>query len=159
MTFETSFERLMGNEGGYTEGKGDPGGETKWGISKRSYPTLDIKNLTREEAKEIYRRDFWERAKMDALSPALAFQAFDFAVNSGIETAIRKLQTAVGVSDDGHVGPITLAAITARSETDMIALLTAQRIRFLTKRSNWPQAGAGWMNRMAKNLEYMAQDT
>ena len=56
--FDKAFDRLMGHEGGYTPGKGDPGGETKWGISKRSYPHLDIQSLTRDDAKVIYRRDF-----------------------------------------------------------------------------------------------------
>ena len=90
MNFDTAFDRLMGNEGGYSNELNDPGGETKWGISKRSYPDLDIKNLTREQAKAIYLRDFWIRGAMDQLPPAVAFQVFDFAVNSGIETAIRK---------------------------------------------------------------------
>lgn len=159
MTFETSFDRLIGNEGGYTAGAGDPGGETNWGISKRAYPALNIKALTRDEAREIYRRDFWERGQMDKFDAALAFQVFDFAVNSGIETAIRKLQAAAGVADDGHIGPVSIAAIKAKSLTDIVMLFVAQRLRFWTKLSNWPIAGAGWANRAAKDLEYAADDT
>ena len=62
MNFDAAFERLIGHEGGYTAGVGDPGGETKFGISKRSYPREDIKNLTLEQAKVIYRKDFWGAA-------------------------------------------------------------------------------------------------
>lgn len=99
MTFDLAFDRLISNEGGYINVAGDPGGETKYGISKRSYLNIDIKNLTRDQAKEIYRTDFWMRGQIDQLDPAIAFQVFDVAVNSGIETAVRMLQRAAGVAD------------------------------------------------------------
>ena len=159
MSFDTSFDRLMGNEGGYSNDPADPGGETNWGISKRSYPNIDIRNLTREQAKEIYRADFWQRARMGDYDPAFAFQVFDFAVNAGIETAVRKLQLAAGVADDGHVGPVTTAAVKAMSVTDLIMRFTAFKIRYYTKLKNWPNAGAGWMNRAAADLLYGAEDT
>ncbi len=60
ITFDDAFTRLLGNEGGYVNDPRDPGGETNWGISKRSYPTVDIKNLTRTQAEDIYMHDFWE---------------------------------------------------------------------------------------------------
>ncbi len=157
--FDRSFDRLMGHEGGYTLGVGDPGGETKWGISKRSYPKLNIKTLTREQAKAIYLSDFWTRGKMDQYDSAISFQVFDFAVNSGIETAIRKLQSAVGVADDGHVGPITVAAIKAMSVTDIIMRLAAERLLFYTRLSTWGAFGRGWARRVASDLQYGAEDT
>ena len=118
MNFDQAFDRLIGNEGGYCEVQGDPGGETNWGISKRSYPDVDIKNLTKEGAKAIYLRDFWD-AIGDA-HPAIKFQAFDFAVNSGIQTAIRKLQAAIGVADDGHWGPISAAKLASLDLNDVL---------------------------------------
>ncbi len=156
--FDEMFDRAVGNEGGYVNDPADPGGETNWGISRRSYPALNIKNLSREAAKGIYRRDFWERAHMDEYHPAIAFQVFDFAVNSGIDTAVRKLQAAAGVADDGHVGERTIAAIKAMSVTDLIMRFVAQRLRYWTKLKNWPHDGAGWANRAAKDLEYAAED-
>ncbi len=158
-TFDVVFDRLIGNEGGYVNDPKDPGGETNWGISKRSYPDLDIKALTRDQAKAIYLRDFWQRGHMDEYDPAIAFQIFDFAVNSGIDTALRKLQAAVRVADDGHIGPVTVAAIKAMSVTDLIMRFAAQRLRFMTKLRNWPQAGAGWVNRIANDLDYGAEDS
>lgn len=158
MNFDEAFIRLIGHEGGYTEGKNDPGGETKFGISKRQYPDLDIKNLTRDQAKAIYRRDFWDRGQMDQFDPAVAFQTFDFAVNSGIETAIRKLQAAAGVADDGHIGPVTVAAIKNRGVNDMIMLLTAERIEYQAKLKNGDTFWRGWMRRNAGNLRYAATD-
>lgn len=159
MNFDIAFDRLMGNEGGYTAGVGDPGGETNWGISKRSYPDLNIKSLTREQAKAIYWHDFWLRIHADELQPAVAFQAFDFAVNSGIETAVRYLQRALGVADDGHWGPVTRAAAAATSECDIVMRFVAARIDFWTLLSGWPTQGKGWARRAAKDLRYGAEDT
>jgi lysozyme family protein len=107
MSFDVAFDRLIGHEAGYVNDPNDPGGETKWGISKRSYPLVDIKHLTREEAKLFYKRDFWDRMKGDTIPFPVMFQLFDFAVNSGIETAVRQFQKVVGVADDGHWGPIS----------------------------------------------------
>lgn len=158
MNFDTAFDRLMGHEGGYVNNPADPGGETNWGISKRQYPDVDIANLTRDQAKAIYRRDFWDRGQMDEFDPAVAFQVFDFAVNSGIETALRKLQTAAGVADDGHIGPVTVAAIKNRGVNDMLMLLTAERIDYQTKLKNGDTFWRGWMHRNAENLRYAATD-
>ena len=156
MIFDTAFEKLIGHEGGYTEGKGDPGGETRFGVSKRSYPDEDIKNLTLERSKEIYKRDFWDRAQCDKLPAALAFQMFDAAVNSGIGQSIRFLQRAVGVADDGQLGPLTIAAIQRREAPEMIALFNAERLEFMTKLSVWDQFSRGWARRIAANLKEAA---
>lgn len=159
MNFDQAFDRLISNEGGYVNNPADPGGETQWGISKRSYPDLDIKSLTRDQAKLIYKRDFWDRGSMDQFDGALAFQVFDFAVNSGIETAIRKLQRAAGVADDGHIGPISLAAINAGTPAAMIMLFVAERLDFWRKLTTWSTFGAGWAGRAAADLRYAAADT
>lgn len=159
MNFDQAFDRLMGNEGGYCNVPGDPGGETNWGISKRSYPSVNIKDLTREDAKTIYRKDFWQRGQMDQYDPAIAFQVFDAAVNHGIETAVRLLQRAAGVADDGHVGPVTVAAVKSKSVTDMLMLFTAERLDFWRKLSTWPAFGKGWAGRAAQDLRYAAQDS
>ena len=156
--FDLAFDRLLGHEGGYTAGEGDPGGETQWGISKRSYPNEDIKALTIDDAKLIYRRDFWNRIHADELPPALAFQVFDFAVNSGIETAVRYLQRALGVGDDGHFGPITRAAAAKMSESDAVMRFAAERIEFYCRLSTFGTFGKGWVRRVAQNLRYAAED-
>jgi lysozyme family protein len=158
MTFQTAFDRLMNNEGGYVNDPKDPGGETKWGISKRSYPNLDIRNLTREQAQQIYLVDFWQRGGMDKFADALAFQVFDAAVNHGIETAIRLLQRAADVADDGHIGSVTIAAINGKPAPVMVLRFIAQRIRFWTKLSTWDRFGKGWANRAADDLVYASGD-
>lgn len=158
MNFDQAFDRLIGNEGGYTDGKGDPGGETNWGISKRSYPDVDIAALTRDGAKAIYLRDFWQRGQMDQFDGAIAFQVFDFAVNSGIETSVRKLQAAAGVADDGYVGPVTAEAIKAQPVSRILALFIAERLDFWTRLSNWPAAGKGWARRAVADIRYAVTD-
>ncbi len=156
VTFEEAFQRLLGNEGGYINDPTDPGGETNWGISKRSYPNVDIKNLTKEGAKEIYMKDFW-MPLMEAPS-MIKFQMFDFAVNSGIGTAIRKLQTIVGVAEDGSWGPLSKAALLEMNSDDVLFLLNAERLEYMTKLKNWPDASRGWARRIAANLRYAAKD-
>ena len=158
MDFRTAFDRLISNEGGYVNNPKDPGGETKFGISKRAYPNVDIANLTREQARDIYFADFWDRGQMDQYDGAIAFQVFDAAVNHGIETAIRLMQRAAGVADDGHIGPVTVAAVKAKSVTDMLMLFIAERIDFWRKLSTWPTFGNGWAGRAATDLRFAAAD-
>lgn len=156
--FDTAFERLLGHEGAYVNDPHDPGGETKWGISKRSYPDENIPNLTKERAKELYKRDFWDRVHADELDPGVVFQVFDFAVNSGVETAIRYLQRAVGVADDGHWGPKSMAAAAASSVTDTLLRLNAYRLDYMTRLTNWGSYSRGWARRISANLLYAADD-
>jgi lysozyme family protein len=157
--FDEAFTRLLGHEGGYTPGQGDPGGETKWGISQRSYPNLNIRALTEDDAREIYRRDFWDKIHGDELPDGIAFQLFDAAVNSGIGTTIRLYQRALGVADDGHFGPMSRQAALDMSECDQILRFNAERLEFLSKLSTWPTFGKGWARRIAANLHYGAEDT
>src|SRR3990167_8090752 len=162
MDFNIAFERVLGHEAGYSNDPNDPGGETKYGISKRSYPNLIIKDLTEENAKDIYLHNFWNPINADKLPSSIAFQVFDFAVNSGIETAIRYLQKSINVADDGYWGPISQAAIDKLSEPDIsdtIMILLAERLDYMTRLSNWPHAGKGWARRIAKNLRYGALDS
>ena len=156
MNFDTAFSRLIDSEGGYVNDPADPGGETKYGISKRSYPDVDIANLTLDGAKAIYLRDFWN--PLGDAHPAIKFQCFDFAVNSGIGTAIRKLQLAVGVADDGHWGPKSAAALAAMDLNDVLMRFAAQRLFFMTSLSTWTEFGKGWARRIAKDLLYAAED-
>lgn len=159
MLFDTVFDRVIGHEKGYVNDPKDPGGETNWGISKRTHPTVDIRKLTREGARKIYKEEFWNRIKADTLPDGVVFQLFDFAVNSGIETAVRYLQRAVGVADDGFWGPVSAKAAANNSESDMIMNLNAERLDFMSRLKNWPAHGKGWARRIAKNLRYGAEDS
>lgn len=156
--FTFSINRVLKIEGGYVNDPTDPGGETNFGISKRAYPNLNIKTLTRDQAVQIYWTDFWQLIKADAMPSVLAYQVLDFAVNSGISTALRKLQVALGVADDGHWGPVTQAAVIATQPAVLTFNFLAERLDFMRKLSNWKSAGAGWSARIAEDMRYAAQD-
>ena len=152
MTFDECFAKLIGHEGGYVHDQRDPGGETKFGISKRSYPALDIADLNVDDAKAIYKRDFWVRAQCDRLHPDLAFQVFDGAVNSGIGNSIRWLQEAAGVAVDGVVGPLTLRKVGDMDVPIIIARYNGVRLKFMASLSTFDVFGRGWARRIAANL-------
>ena len=159
MTFDEAFDRLMAHEGGEVNDPNDPGGHTKYGISKRSYPEEDMAAMTPDRAKVIFRRDFWDRINADLLPDGVAWAASDFAYHSGAETAVRHLQRSIGVADDGHWGPVSQVAMDAMSESDAIMLVNADRLDFLTRLKNWPSASKGWARRIAQNLRYGSQDS
>jgi lysozyme family protein len=161
--FDAAFERVIGHEGGYVDHPDDPGGATNLGITERvarehGY-TGSMRLLTREQAREIYRVGYWERAQADQYAPAIGFQLFDAAVNHGIGNAIRFLQRAVGVADDGQVGQVTVAAVRALDPAEVIARFNAERLEFYAKLTTWPSFGRGWARRIAGNLRYGATDT
>jgi lysozyme family protein len=90
MSFDRAFQIVVGVEGGYSNDPQDPGGETKYGISRRAYPKLDIKALTLEHARVIYEQDYWNAAGCDRISnPVLAILVFDCAVNQGLSRAVQ----------------------------------------------------------------------
>lgn len=156
--FDKYINRILEHEGGYVNHPRDPGGETKWGISKRSYPNVNIRDLTKEEAIEIYRRDFWNRVQGSQLPAEIGYQILDSAVNSGMGNTVRFLQRASAVADDGVVGPITLAAIRRADPADLTLNFMAERIEFLTRLTTWESFGKGWMRRMAQNIRWAAED-
>lgn len=156
--FDTAIERILSHEGGYVNDPADPGGETQWGISKRSYPSVDIKKLTRDAAKELYRRDFWELVARQITDDALRFQILDAAVNHGMGNAVRFMQRAAGVADDGHFGPASKAAVARMDPHDAHLLFMAERFEFWTRLRAFDSFGRGWTRRGAQNLRYLAAD-
>ncbi len=81
-------------EGGYVNDPQDPGGETKYGISKRAYPNEDIKNLTLDRAYELYKRDYWDKAGCSNYDFPLACSLFDASVNCGVKRALGWIEVA-----------------------------------------------------------------
>lgn len=161
-TFDDAFAVVLGNEGGYTDNPADPGNwtsghcgtgqcrGTNWGISAAAYPNLDIRTLTQADAAAIYRRDYWEPVAGDHLPAPLALLAFDAAVNNGVSRAARWLQAALGVAQDGEIGPKTLAALAARAGdgATFCAEFLALRLIFMAALPTWPRFGAGWARRL-----------
>lgn len=127
-TFEKAVAIVLKNEGGYVNDPKDPGGETNFGISKRSYPGLDIKSLTKEKAAEIYKYDFWAPYPFDDLVFAeLAIKVFDTSVNVGSKRAFRFLQQAANTLGatlvvDGAWGPKTTAAVNKLNQGTLLSV-------------------------------------
>jgi lysozyme family protein len=153
--FDKAFTDLIGNEGGYSNNPNDPGGETNWGITvavaRANGYTGAMQDMTMSYAKTIYAQAYWLSA-FDTLSYPVAFQLFDAAVNSGLSQAVRWLQRALGVSDDGIFGSITLAAAQAMDPLKLLLLFNANRLNFMTQLSTWPTFSKGWARRIANNL-------
>lgn len=162
MNFDKAFEKLIGHEGGLSLdpkdrgnwtsgviGKGELRG-TKYGVSAMSYPYLDIRNLTLDQAKAIYRKDYWGRS--DDLPDAVRFDFFDAAVNSGYEQSVKWLQRAAGAKDDGIIGPKTLLAVRMADPQLLSKRFNGHRLMAMTNMSGWASQNRGWARRIANNL-------
>ncbi len=108
--WEEGIRFVFAAEGGYTLDPVDPGGETNFGISKKAYPSMDIKAMTPELARTIYLHDYWQACQCDQLPREFAIMVFDTAVNQGHTVAQRILQMVLAVEVDGRIGPQTVAA-------------------------------------------------
>lgn len=163
--FDKAFEKVIQYEGGYTNdpkdrgnwttgviGKGECKG-TKYGISAMAYPKLDIRNLTKDQAKEIYRKTYWTEIGLDKLDPKLACQVFDAAVQHGTKCSIRFLQEIVGVNVDGVLGNSTLQTIQYLNQKALAYKYIAKRLRYYAQLKTFLTYGKGWINRMASTLE------
>lgn len=146
--FETAFDLVIGAEGGLVDDPRDPGGLTKYGISQRAYPGVDIKALTLADAKAIYQHDYWIPAACDRLPDAVAVCLFDAAVNQGIRPATRLLQRALGVSDDGVLGNLTIAAVHAMDANDLCVKFLTERALHYASLDGFKTYGRGWLRRV-----------
>ena len=147
--FDRAVEFVLRFEGDLSDDPHDPGRITKFGISQKAYPDVDIRALTRREAIELYRRDYWMKCKCDHLPAPLAMILFDSAVNQGPRPAVRMLQQALSVRVDGVVGAETIAA-GHRASLRLVA------VEFIARRgfqyALHPQVsrfGLGWYRRLA----------
>ena len=158
MSFSSVVKMILIHEGGYVNHPSDPGGETKYGISKRAYPDVDIAELTKDDAADLYKRDYWDRIKGDDLPVGVACAVMDYAVNSGISRASKALQSVCGIANgDGIIGPASLNAVWVTvkntSEEDVINAVTEQRQEFIRGLSIYETFGKGWERRITETHE------
>lgn len=145
--FDDAFACAVWIEGGYVNDPDDPGGETKYGISKRSYPNEDIPSMTLERSKMIYKRDYWDKIKGDELPAPLSHFVFDAAVNQGVDPAIKMLQRVLNVAQDGILGRNTM--IKAKNAgKEICALYLSERALRYTGTRNFDKYGRGWLKRL-----------
>lgn len=157
MDFATAFRKLLGHEGEFSDHADDPGGKTRYGVTENVARANgyqgDMRELPLELAQSIYKRAYWDAVRAEELPPALRYAVFDAAVNSGAGQAIRWLQRAVGVPDDGRIGSVTLMAARAAQPDFAVRRMLAQRLRFMTGLPNWSSFSRGWSRRVADLLE------
>ena len=155
-TFDEIIEVVLKHEGGYVNDPKDPGGETNFGIAKRSHPDVDIKNLTEEEAKEIYKKHYWDGNKVESLPDDLWHIYFDMCVNQGKSRAVKILQraaNAVGteLKVDGGLGPKTIAAVQRLEGAKGLRRVRAYRVKYyadlVTCKPDLEKFYFGWFNR------------
>ena len=151
--FDSAFVALIGSEGAYSNNPKDPGAETMYGVTKRvalaNGYTGEMKNLTLDQAKTIAKLEYWDKYDCDQFSPNVAFHVFDAAYNGG--HPIQWLQTVVGVTIDGVMGPATVGAVRAGNDDAIIRKFGALRMLYLCDLVTWPAFGKGWMRRLANN--------
>lgn len=156
MTFDDAVTLIFDFEGGLVEDPTDPGGLTNFGISQRSYPKLDIRHLTRDQARDIYRRDYWDRCRCDDLPHGVDFLVFDMAVDQGADVAVSLLQGIIGAKKDGIVGTETIRK--TQQDPDILGEYAAQRTMHYIHDPLFGHDGLGWIRRTMSALILAAQD-
>lgn len=159
---------LLEHEGGYDDDPADSGGPTRFGVTIYDVATREgvphsrlargnavwnqlrekVKALTLDQAGEIYRVKYWQIVRGSELPSGVDYTTFDFGVNSGTSRAIKYLQRAVSVTDDGVLGPVTMKAVIAANPSAVIRYVCQRRQSFLEGLSTFSRFGRGWTRRV-----------
>jgi lysozyme family protein len=155
--WQKAFEQMLESEGGYVNHPSDPGGMTNLGVTKRVWEEWvgresnekEMRSLTPEMVAPLYKRKFWDACHCDLLPSGVDYLVFDFAVNAGCGRSAKILQAAVGVTPDGGIGPITVAAVNAIPEAELIEKFSQAKEDFYRSLNTFDTFGKGWLNRVA----------
>ena len=159
--FDVAFKALLKHEGGFVDHPIDPGGMTNLGVTKLVWENwvgheVDekvMRGLTPEMVAPLYKKRYWDAVHGDNLPSGVDLVVFDCAVNSGVGRASRFLQKAVGVTEDGKIGPGTLQAVMAKDPKDLVDAFCNQRQAFLEALPTFSTFGKGWSRRVAEVRE------
>lgn len=160
--FKKAFNYVLKNEGGYVNNSSDPGGETKYGISKRSYPNLNIRQLSLKDVEKIYFCDYWLKGKFEKIPDEnVATQLFDLSVNLGIRATIIVLQRAlrsvgINVVEDGLLGSQTLSGVIFSEPSNLLAAIKSEAAGYYrliaAKNPQQQKFLNGWLNRAYRQI-------
>ena len=153
-----SFDLVIVNEGGYVDNKLDPGGATNWGCTEAVWEGYighkvsvdDMKALTKEDVKPLYKKRYWDAIHGDAIPSGLDYCLFDCAINSGVNRSAKIIQEIVGVFADGAIGNNTVSAITQLNPVTAINEFCDKRQAFLESLKTFPVFGKGWSKRVSE---------
>jgi len=154
--FQRALALVLKHEGGFVDHPRDPGGATNKGVTlatfrryvRRNGTVEDLRRITDAQVATVYKLHYWNKVKGDDLPSGVDYAVFDFAVNSGPARAAKYLQAAVGVAQDGKIGPVTVAAAKGMNAADVVSAVCAKRMAFLKGLNTWPTFGKGWTNRV-----------
>lgn len=160
------YHRWLGvHEGGRVDHPKDPGGRTHLGVTQRVYDRWragrglaprDVWSIDPEEAETIYRESYWTPPRCAEMWPGLDYAVFDYAVNSGVAQAVKALQRQLGVTADGVVGSMTLAAIRAIPPAERAAFVERycrDRLAFMRSLRHWETFRRGWTRRVMGEID------
>lgn len=162
--FPRALQLVLKHEGGWADNPKDPGGATMKGITLSTYRRIvdqkatkdDLRHISDAQVAAIYRRQFWAEVDAPELPDGLDYAVFDFAVNSGPVRAAKYLQAALGMEQDGVVGPATLRAVAAHPAARLVNSLCDARLVFMRNikgkdgKRLWATFGKGWTARVAE---------
>lgn len=158
--------KVLIHEGGFVNHPKDPGGITNMGVTKRVYEEWvghevseqDMRDLEEDDVRPIYKKNYWDRVKGDKLPDGLDMCVFDFGVNAGTGRAAKYLQTMIGTTADGGIGPNTLKALKAYVKenglVETIKKYQANRQDYYESLSTFETFGRGWTHRNEDTTEY-----
>lgn len=161
--FNRALPKFLAHEGGFVNHPNDPGGATNMGVTianfrryvKRGGTVDDLKNITKEQVATVFKRHYWDKVRGDDLPSGVDYCVADFAINSGPSRAAKYLQWAVGVTQDGVIGPKTLAAVNKADARAIIKFVCDERLAFMKRIKNrktgkrlWDTFGKGWQRRV-----------
>ena len=162
--WKQSFDYMQESEGGFSDDPDDNGnwlpdgrkGCTNLGVTQTTWESWvgrqsnekEMRNLTPALVEPMYRRKFWEACSCNSLPPGVDYLVFDFAVNAGVGRSAKTLQSAVGATPDGDIGPLTLAAVSKFNSEELVNKFTDEKVAWYKSLKN-PKYEQGWLNRAA----------
>jgi lysozyme family protein len=155
--WDNAFKLMLASEGGFVNHPSDPGGMTNLGVTKATWENWvgresdekEMRGLTPEKVEPLYKKKFWDACCCDELPSGIDYLVFDFAVNAGPGRSIKTLQSAVGATPDGGIGPMTLAAVNSFSEAELVDKFSQAKEDFYRSLNTFETFGKGWLNRVA----------
>jgi lysozyme family protein len=156
--WEQCFAFVLKNEGGFVNNPKDPGGMTNLGVTKKVWEAFvghdadenEMRNLTPDMVKPLYKKNYWDAVCGDDLPEGVDYAVYDLAVNSGTRRAIKMLQKAAGVPDDGSIGQKTLDAVNEKNPRELLQDICENRLAFLQGLPTWDTFGRGWGRRVTE---------
>jgi len=161
--WEAALAHVLESEGGWSDHPADPGGATMKGVTLATYreykrnPHItkdELRNISDAELSDLYKKGYWDKCRCDDLPSGVDYLVFDAAVNMGVGRSSKLLQESVGVTPDGGIGPITLAAVKAANQDELIEEFSRRKEAFYRSLPTFDTFGKGWLNRVASTKAF-----